>query len=66
MEALPGDKRSFYVRPTEKGNALADIFEASQTKYLKAIEAKLGEAEFTELIRLLSETQNILDEILNK
>lgn len=62
-EASLDDKRSFYVRPTEKGKVLADEFEAKQTKYLKTIEAKLGEAEFAELIRLLNETQNILDEM---
>ncbi|MBQ8357229.1 MAG: MarR family transcriptional regulator [Clostridia bacterium] len=60
------DKRSFYVRPTEKAWALADAFEAKQTEYLKAIEARLGEGAFAELTRLLGETQNVLDEILNK
>ena len=57
------DKRSFFVRPTEKGKALADEFEARQTEYLKTIESKLGEAEFDELIRLLNETQTILDKM---
>lgn len=62
-EASLGDKRSFYVRPTEKGIALADEFEAKQTEYLKTIEGRLGEASFDELVRLLGETQNILDEM---
>lgn len=57
------DKRSFYVRPTEKGKALADEFEARQIEYLKIIESKLGETDFEELIRLLNETQTILDEM---
>ena len=61
-EASLDDKRSFYVRPTEKGKALADEFEAKQTKYLKMIESRLGESEFAELVRLLDETQPILDE----
>lgn len=55
------DKRSFFVRPTEKGKALADQFEARQTAYLKTIETNLGEAKFDELIRLLDETQAILE-----
>ncbi|MBQ8511400.1 MAG: winged helix DNA-binding protein [Clostridia bacterium] len=62
-EASADDKRSFFVRPTEKGKALADEFEAKQTGYLKTIEAKLGAAEFDELIRLLQDTQTILEEI---
>lgn len=62
-EASLGDKRSFYVRPTEKGKALADEFEAKQTEYLKMIETRLGEAKFADLIRLLSETQPLLDEM---
>lgn len=62
-EAAPSDKRSFYVRPTEAGKALADEFEARQTEYLKTIEARLGEAGFTELIRLLGETQAVLEEM---
>lgn len=60
-EASDVDKRSFFVRPTEKGKALADKFEARQTEYLKAIEAKLGEAKFDELLGLLGETQAILE-----
>lgn len=62
-EAAPGDKRSFYVRPTEKGEALADEFEARQTAYLKTMETKLGEKRFAELVRLLGETQTVLDEM---
>lgn len=62
-EASLGDKRSFYVRPTEKGRALADEFEARQTEYLKTIEAKLGEARFAELTRLLDETQSVMEQM---
>ncbi len=54
------DKRSFFVRPTEKGRALADKFEARQTEYLKTIEASLGKEKFDELVSLLCETQEIL------
>lgn len=59
----PDDRRSFYVRPTEKGKILFDEFQVRQTKYLKNIEESLGESEFSELIRLLGETQNILEKI---
>lgn len=55
------DKRSFFVRPTEKGKALADEFEARQTEYLKTIEANLGEAKFDELVGLLGKTQAMLE-----
>lgn len=57
------DKRSFFVRPTEKGKALVAEFEAKQNKYLKTIESKLGEGEFHELVRLLNEAQQTLDEM---
>ena len=64
-EASDADKRSFFVRPTEKGKALADRFEARQTEYLKTVEASLGEARFAELIGLLDETQAILESMKN-
>lgn len=57
------DKRSFFVRPTEEGKALAAEFEAKQTERLKTIEARLGEAEFAALVRLLGEVQAILEKI---
>ena len=57
------DKRSFFVRPTEKGKALATEFEARQTGYLKTIESKLGEEKFDALVRLLDETQSIIKNI---
>lgn len=59
------DKRSFFVRPTEKGEALVKEFETEQTEYLKTIEAKLGETKFDMLVCLLNETQAILDDELN-
>lgn len=62
-EASGVDKRSFFVRPTEKGKALAGEFEKRQTEYLKKVEESLGEKEFAELTRLLSKTQIILDEM---
>lgn len=62
-ETSGADKRSFFVRPTEKGKALADKFEAKQTEYLKTIEAKLGKENFDDLIRLIGEVQAILEKI---
>lgn len=57
------DKRSYFVRPTEKGKALAVFFETRQTEYIKTMEAKLGEAEFDTLVRLLQKAQTILETI---
>lgn len=57
------DKRSFFVRPTEKGKLLANEFEAKQTKCLKKIEAGLGEAEFDELVRLLDKAETEINEM---
>ena len=62
-EGSQTDKRSFFVRPTEKAKALADEFEAKQTKYLKTLEGKLGEERFTALVCLLEETQNMMEEM---
>lgn len=44
-----------------KEKAFADEFEAKQTEYLKTIEAKLGKENFDELIRLIGETQTIIE-----
>ncbi len=62
-EASPEDKRSFYVRPTEAGKALTEEFEAQQRATMQELEAKLGTAEFEELIRLLDAAQHILHEM---
>jgi len=62
-EASGVDKRSFFVRPTEKAQTLADKFEKKQNEHLKTIEETLGEYEFSELIRLLDKTQSILDKM---
>lgn len=62
-EASGEDRRSFFVRPTDKGKKLADEFESKQTEYLKKIESTLGEEEFDKLISSLSEAQTILENI---
>lgn len=54
------DKRSFYVRPTNKAKALADEFEIRQTKVLKEIEHEIGEEEFDHLVAVLQKAGNAL------
>lgn len=65
-ESSPDDKRSFFVRPTDKGKALADEFELKHTERLKTIEESLGAARFAELTRLLDEAEGVLEEILKQ
>lgn len=62
-EPSEDDGRSFYVVPTEKARELADSFNNKQTEYLKAVEAKLGAAEFDELVHLLYESLPVLERI---
>lgn len=47
------DKRSFFVRPTEKAKVLADEFEVKQTEILKKMEHLIGEDEFDHLVGVL-------------
>jgi len=54
------DKRSFYVRPTEKAKSLADEFEIKQTKILQNIENEIGRDEFNGLIALLQKASDAL------
>lgn len=61
-ETSGADQRSFFVRPTETGKALADAFETRQTAILQGVEAQLGTAEFETLIRLMHEAQTILEQ----
>lgn len=60
------DGRSFFVRPTEKGRALADEFEARQKEYLKTIESSLGTAEFDMLVCQLGKAQTAIERINKK
>ncbi len=62
-EISPDDKRSFYVRPTEAGRALAQEFETKQREYMKQVEEQLGDGEFDELVRLLEAAYRILHEM---
>lgn len=65
-EASHDDKRSFFVRPTEKAIALADEAEAKQTEYIKAIEERLGEKDFAALTELLDKAQGVLGEMIDR
>jgi DNA-binding MarR family transcriptional regulator len=62
-EPSPEDKRSFFVRPTDKAVALCAEYEEKQTERLKELESKLGEDEFNELVRLMDKAQRIIREI---
>ena len=55
------DKRSFYILPTDKAVALADKFNAKQTKCLKTIETVLGKSEFEHMVDLLGKTVQTLE-----
>ena len=60
------DKRSFFVRPTEKAVALCAEYEARQTERIRALESELGEADFCELVRLMDRAQRIIREMKRK
>lgn len=59
-EGTDFDKRSFYVRPTDKAKALAEQFEVRQTEILKAIEDAIGADEFERLVALLEQATNAM------
>lgn len=54
------DKRSFYVMPTDKANALVDEAERKTTEKLKEMESEIGEEKFEELIDVLTTIQTKL------
>lgn len=60
-ETSETDKRSFFVRPTEKGKTLAKEFEIKQTEFLKAVEKTIGESDFDELVFLLGKMQSVIE-----
>lgn len=59
-ESSEFDKRSFYVRPTEKAKALADEFEIKQTKILKQIENVIGEENFDRLVETIRQANDAM------
>lgn len=60
----PEDKRSFYVRLTEKGTDLVVQAEKKQSEQLSAIEKRLGKERFTQLVDLLGEAEEVIAEDL--
>lgn len=62
-EPSPDDKRSFFVRPTEKAVELCAKYEEKQTERLNVLAERLGEEEFFELVRLIDKAQKIIREI---
>ena len=59
-ESSGADKRSFYVRPTDKAKGLVHEAEDKLNAHLKRIEAELGEEQFSLLIELLGQAQNVI------
>ena len=57
------DKRSFFVRPTEKAMELCAQYEEKQTERLNELSKRLGDDEFAELVRLMDKAQRIIREI---
>ncbi len=62
-EASSEDKRSFFVRPTEKAEALCKEYEERQTERMRQLEGILGESDFYELVRLVDKAQRIIREM---
>ena len=65
-EPSPDDKRSFFVRPTDKAKELCIKYEEKQTERLIEIEEKLGEEDFAQLVELMDKAQRIIREIKRK
>ena len=65
-EPSPDDKRSFFVRPTDKAKELCIKYEEKQTERLIEIEEKLGEEDFAQLVDLMDKAQRIIREIKRK
>ena len=62
-EQSPEDKRSFFVRPTEKAQRLCHEYESIQTERIRQLELALGESELESLVTLLDKAQKIIREI---
>ena len=56
------DKRSFFVRPTDKARELCAEYEARQTERMAALESEMGD-ELWELVRLTRRAQGIIREM---
>ena len=60
------DRRSFFVRPTDKARELCVKYEEKQTEHLNELEEKLGTEEFCQLVNLMDKAQRIIREIKRK
>ncbi len=65
-EPSADDKRSFFVRPTDKAKALCVRYEEKQTEHLNELEEKLGTEEFSQLVDLMDKAQRIIRDIKRK
>lgn len=65
-EPSPEDKRSFFVRPTDKALTLCEEYEKRQTMRIIELEAELGTEDFCELVRLMDKAQRIIRELKRK
>lgn len=61
-DSSSGDKRSFYVMPTDKAKELVREAEEKLNAHLKRIEANLGKDKFALLIELLGEAQTVIEQ----
>lgn len=59
-EVSKGDKRSFFVRPTEKAEELAKDVGAKMRERLSRIEDALGDEKYSELLSLIGEVNDLL------
>lgn len=61
-DSSSGDKRSFYVMPTDKAKELVREAEEKLNAHLERIEANLGKDKFALLIELLGEAQTVIEQ----
>lgn len=62
-EYLKEDKRSFYVKPTDKALELVKTTAKKMSQNLYQIEASLGEERFETLLSILDDTNKILSNL---
>lgn len=60
-EACPGDKRAYYIRPTEKGLELVEWAKENLNSKLESIIAGLGQDNFNTLVTLADKANSIME-----
>ena len=60
-EIAKGDKRSFFVLPTDKAKQIVQESEKNIFAHLEKLEKEIGEYEFSLLVSLLEEAHRILE-----